>query len=677
MKRSSKILVSCCLSFSAFGVLLTACLTGSATQELKAEVTKSSEITQEESCTVMYVGKSVSENGLPIIARTGDGRNSLIYLNVRVYEKNELASKVMKGKGGFTWDMPKETYQFTGFPRSKAVDTAEFWAVSTMNEEGLAVSATLSCFSDEERVLKYDPFIDTGITEDNIAGVLAATCNSAKGAMEYLANIIDIKGSGEPNIVLTLDQNEAWLMEIYSGHQYCAIKLPDDKATTIGNEFFLDTLSSFDDKDIITSKNLFNLPKDKGFAVFNGEEVDKNMNLFSTYARPLTYKDDVKVDGSHMRTWRGRDLFAKEEERVDYKTTVKYEPFFSPKRKLNINDFYTYFRDTYLDLLENPDPKYDYFRQRDKDGFLRCVATETSYQVHVMMSHPDLAKEIAVESWICLGNAIGAPFVPFNNSMTKFPEEYTHETKYYGSDEESALFLFRRVSAIAYLHEKEYALPVQKFWNIYEDIWHKQYDLCLIKAKELINSNNKDDAKRLLNNYLFDAQSKAISEAKYLYEDLLTEFIETQKRFNETIFEFEPKTNIFTFADLYDYSHEVNKTTITLKKDSRVITIETEGFDSNSDAMIICDGEKQSFAMRLTGDKYYGDMLTLNRFLSKNTSLKELNYNELMSRGYSSSMTPISAIAIIIFLLFLICVLIFTSIKRKDHKENKIREKTK
>ena len=637
-------------------------------KQVNAEENNKNEL-QDDSCTVMYVGKSVSENGLPIIARTGDGRNSLIYHNLRVYEQNELASKVMNGKNGFTWEMPSSTYRFSGFPRSNSVDDTRFWCVSTMNEEGLAVSATLSCFSDEDRVLKYDPFIETGISEDNIAAVLAATSATAKESMQYLANIVDTKGSAEANIVLSIDQKEAWLMEIYSGHQYCAIKLPDDKATTIGNEFFLDSLIDYDDNNIIVSANLFSLPKEKGFAVFDGGYDDKNMDLFLTYARPLTYSNEISIDASHMRTWRGSDLFAIDEDRVDYQTITKFKPFFTPKRKLSINDFFTYFRDDFLDILENPDPKYDIFRQRDAIGRLRAVATETSYQVHVIMVHPDLPKDMAVEAWICLGNAIGAPFVPFNNSMNEFPKEYTHEIKYYGADEESALFIYRRVSAIAYLHEKEYALPVQKFWNVFENIWHKQYDLCLNKALELIAGSNKDDAKRLLNNYLFDAQTRALNEAKYLYKDLLAQFIEEQKRYNETIQDFDPKTDILAFADLYGYDYKIDNSVITLTNGEKVVTINFENLDSTKYATIAYGESSESYSMRLTDDGYYGDLLILNNVISEDTSLKELNYNELMNRGKTSILAPILITSIAAFLLILSCLIIML-IKKRNNKNS-------
>ena len=32
------------------------------------------------------------------------------------------------------------------------------------------------------------------------------------------------------------DQSEAWIVEIYGGHHYCAMKMPDDKVAVCGNQ---------------------------------------------------------------------------------------------------------------------------------------------------------------------------------------------------------------------------------------------------------------------------------------------------------------------------------------------------------------------------------------------------------------------------------------------------------
>mgnify|MGYP002508327128 CR=1 FL=1 len=43
-----------------------------------------------------------------------------------------------------------------------------------------------------------------------------------------LINYIDTYGASQGNTVMMSDQNEAWIVEIYSGHHYCAMRMPDE-----------------------------------------------------------------------------------------------------------------------------------------------------------------------------------------------------------------------------------------------------------------------------------------------------------------------------------------------------------------------------------------------------------------------------------------------------------------
>lgn len=82
-------------------------------------------------------------------------------------------------------------------------------------------------------------------------------------------------------------------MEIYAGHQFCAVKAPNDCVSVIGNEFMLETVDA-SSPDVVCSKGLFDLPREKGFAVYN---PDGKMNIFDTYVGKQNFKDTA-----HMRT---------------------------------------------------------------------------------------------------------------------------------------------------------------------------------------------------------------------------------------------------------------------------------------------------------------------------------------------------------------------------------------
>ena len=80
-------------------------------------------------------------------------------------------------------------------------------------------------------------------------------------------------------------------MEIYGGHEYCAMKAPNDCVTATGNDFQIETIDE-NHPDVICSKNLFKLPEEKGFAVY---DANGKMNIYNTYAGPETDRDTCRL----------------------------------------------------------------------------------------------------------------------------------------------------------------------------------------------------------------------------------------------------------------------------------------------------------------------------------------------------------------------------------------------
>ncbi len=56
------------------------------------------------------------------------------------------------------------------------------------------------------------------------------------------------------NIITIADKTGVWYMEILSGHQYVAIKFPDDKYAVFPNTFFLGSVDFDDTENVIASK---------------------------------------------------------------------------------------------------------------------------------------------------------------------------------------------------------------------------------------------------------------------------------------------------------------------------------------------------------------------------------------------------------------------------------------
>lgn len=68
------------------------------------------------------------------------------------------------------------------------------------------------------------------------AGYIAAVSATAREAVENYGKIMETYGSSESNTFMIADQQEAWYLESYSGHQWVAVKMPEDAVAVFGNE---------------------------------------------------------------------------------------------------------------------------------------------------------------------------------------------------------------------------------------------------------------------------------------------------------------------------------------------------------------------------------------------------------------------------------------------------------
>ena len=96
---------------------------------------------------------------------------------------------------------------------------------------------------------------------------------------------------------------------MYNGHQYAAVKLPEDRVCVFGNEFSLEYLSDYE--DCIVSPELESLAEENGFAVYGREN---ELNLLASYSG-----DEVVTNYSHMRTWMGHKVLSPDDYGAYYK----------------------------------------------------------------------------------------------------------------------------------------------------------------------------------------------------------------------------------------------------------------------------------------------------------------------------------------------------------------------
>ena len=442
-------------------------------------------------CTAVYVGKEASVDGTIMLGRSNDVHPTVAPTMIQVVDRVEnQPGSFYSDDWGFSYPLPDTTYKYTAIPISTSYDSFTIDAAGTCNEYGVAVSATVTAYTCG-RILQADPCVDGGLCEDSIAGILAACSKTSREAAELLCSIVDEYGSGERNIVMIADRNEAWYVEIYSGHQYCAVRMPDDCVAAFGNEFMLTEVDP-DSPDVICSKDLFYLPESHGYAKYN---ENGSMNLFDTYAG-----EGRLNDYANLRTWTGHQLLAPSTA-GEYDTYTNYPLFFKPDEKVGLQDVFAVFRNRFEGT--------DYCPDETGSISTRVIGIETQAHVHVLQVYPDMPADKSCVSWVTLSQAEFAPFLPVSNAVTKVSEAYSTDFETNTYTPESAWFVYKGLNTLC-AGARERVKPVGQYWRVLER--------GLVGAMPQIIAQDP----QTITDMTLHIQDTALADAQVLYNDVLT-----------------------------------------------------------------------------------------------------------------------------------------------------------
>lgn len=406
-------------------------------------------------CTGMYVGKDASDQGTYIIARSEDqGRsdyNKMFKVEPRV--ENVPGRYLEDTATGFKIPLPDTTYQYTYVPDYARGDDG-MYPGSCTNEYGVSITATVST-STCDAWREADPFVEPGLREAILAAAVAAVSTNAREAVDVLLGYVDTYGSEEGNTVMINDQNEAWIVEIYGGHQYCAMKMPDDAVAVFGNQNMIGLVDpkATPEDGYIYSDGLFDLIDKLELAVKEGER----------YHLAKSVCDGVRKDSSNMRTWIGHKVLAPSSV-GDYDTNEFYPLFYQPDEKvsaLTIMDLYrNRYEGTPLDVtLEGQEGN-------------RVIATVNSSQIHLLQTFPEWPAECAAIDWVALGNAEHSVFIPFFSGITDTADAYKVDGDTY--DPTGAYWMFKRICTLAEQDRVLYGQGVREFWKQQEALMYDE-----------------------------------------------------------------------------------------------------------------------------------------------------------------------------------------------------------
>ncbi|MDD3213000.1 MAG: C69 family dipeptidase, partial [Eubacteriales bacterium] len=373
-------------------------------------------------CTTIIVGRNASADGSLIFGRTADGEVFETTQIVTVPAQTLDAPPTFVSKyNDFTIELPAESCQYVMTPAAPAMNVG-VWAESALNEYGVSITATESIYGGED-VLKYDPYVPNGVAEESIPTSVIPYVKTAREGIERLGGIVTDYGSAEGNGVVIADDTEAWYIEIYSGHHWLAVKVPDDKAAVIANDALIGCADINDTANVIASPDFWQLAEDNGFlAKVNGEP-----HAALTYGAPHR-------DYSQIRIWAGQRYFAPSQLQ-DYDVTHTYDMFFTPDQPIELQQVMELTRYRYEDTCYNVN---------ENDAW-RPIGINRAFTVHLFWYRPNLP----IVYWVALANSEFSVFLPMYGNLTSTPAAYTYDCGAY--DENSAYSVYRWLDTLGSL----------------------------------------------------------------------------------------------------------------------------------------------------------------------------------------------------------------------------------
>ncbi|MCD8019978.1 MAG: C69 family dipeptidase [Clostridiales bacterium] len=383
-------------------------------------------------CTSYYVGSDLTEDGSVMFGRNEDISSAYDKV-LQVIESQEIPEDGMwvdeKGYTEFTAPYYNtsitKTYSYTACRDAEEYGDGLFGEIG-VNEMGVAMSATTTAGNSEEAEAA-DPFTgSTGISEENYVDYILCQASTARQGVEILAQAIDDYGVWyTADGVFISDNTEVWYFEILSGHQYCAIRMPDDKAALIPNCLVIGDADLDDTENVIASEGIVTVAQEGDIYV----EAQENPEVNDINVK-LTYAGEGYSSANADRIRAGQYILTGVDN-TDIYTDAYQDIFFVPSEKVTIEKLYQLAGSQYEEYTE-AGIDFTEARPETASSSIRYIGVAASYECHIIQIRKDMPAELATVEWLSLSSAAYAPMVPFYGALlTDVADSYKEEAPDY------------------------------------------------------------------------------------------------------------------------------------------------------------------------------------------------------------------------------------------------------
>ena len=479
-----------------------------------------------QACCGFIIGRQLTKDGTTLFGRTEDypyypngGKHNKNYVVVDAKSYKE-GDQIQDESNGFTYPHASNEMKYTATYDSARGDGSNgAFGEHGFNEAGVSMTATVTAIPNK-KVLTTDPLKADGLPEAAMLDVILPRVKTAREGVELLAKVIEEKGSAEGNVVVIADQNETWYMEILSGHQYVAVKVPEDKYAVFANTYYLGHVDLNDTENVIASKDVEKVAKESG-----NYKTDKDGNFHIA----KSYGPEKYAEGDRSRTYAGITLLDPDS-KVTYEDD-EYELFRSPtdpNKKYTLEDAFALQRNRFEHLNGRfvPDDQIGVKKQGDdgsndtvrKDQYKYALGNENVIDAHVYQINPNLPKSFGGTVWLGMGPSRNTPYVPFYGNVKDTYSAFKPQTATY--DPNSWYWTVWHIDQMAINNQDIFGASVQNHWKMLEE--------------QLISAQKVSDAK-------YAALKADEAAAKAAEDEVTTEALERSERLFQQFKQYEAK----------------------------------------------------------------------------------------------------------------------------------------
>ena len=234
--------------------------------------------TLEANCSTIIVGKAASATGHVILAHNEDDPNCFIQYHLVPRVKHEPGETVTFPDGTAVVPQVEETWAFF-WSEFRAIGGEPF-ADSFVNEWGVAVCSN-NCMGANH------PADVTGGLGYGLRRLIAERATSARHGVEVLAGLMKEYGYRSARTYHIADKEEAWVVNVTTGHNFVARRVGDDELFFMPNWY---TIHQIDFSDT-QHKNFYWSEDLVGFALRNGYYTPAKAGDFSDFDFAKAYQN--------------------------------------------------------------------------------------------------------------------------------------------------------------------------------------------------------------------------------------------------------------------------------------------------------------------------------------------------------------------------------------------------